>query len=296
MPRRKITTIAGVLLACTCLATPGLAQTQAANGTPPPGEADRSAAAMAQEAANPLANSWLLQIQQNNNWLDVPGADDRRVQSNLVFQPLMNVRLAEKWPLFIRPMVTVVNSLPNLDPNAQSERTSGFGDTALAFVMPRPLFGGRLMLGAGPTFIFPTASDRQLGQDTWQLGPDVGAVLLGRKFITYAFVQQWFKIGGDGRNTNQMNGVFAYTYTFANGWTLGTQPSLSVDWEAPVDERTTLSLGPQVGKLCKCGGLPTLFQVQMQYFPVRPDIVRPTWNIQLQVTPTIPTLIKKTLF
>ena len=75
------------------------------------------------------------------------------------------------------------------------------------------------MLGAGPTFVFPTASERELGQDTWQIGPDVGATLLGKNFIAYAFVQQWFKAGGDGRDTNQMNGVFNFTYTFANGFT-----------------------------------------------------------------------------
>ena len=105
------------------------------------------------------------------------------------------------------------------------------------------LFGGRLMVGAGPTFIFPTASEDLLGQDTWQMGPDAGAVLLGKHFIAYAFVQQWFKIGGDGRDTNQMSGTFNFTYLFANGWTIGTQPHLSVDWKAPEGERGTLGSG-----------------------------------------------------
>ena len=123
--------------------------------------------------------------------------------------------------------------MPGFDQNGHSERTAGFGDTVLGFAAARPLFGGRLMVGAGPTFVFPTASERELGQDTWQVGPDVGATLLGKNFIAYGFVQQWFKVGGDGRDTNQMNGVFNFTYTFANGFTLGTQPSLSVDWEAP---------------------------------------------------------------
>ncbi len=70
------------------------------------------------------------------------------------------------------------------------------------------------MVGAGPTFIFPTASKDLLSQDTWQVGPDAGAALLGKHFIAYGFVQQWFKIGGDGRDTNQMNGVFNFTYLF----------------------------------------------------------------------------------
>jgi hypothetical protein len=237
-----------------------------------------------------------MQIQQNNNWIDMPLESGNRVQSNLMFQPLMSVALSGEWGLYLRPVVTVVNSLPLFDQNDRGERTDGFGDTVLGVAAARPLLGGRLVLGAGPTFVFPTASERALGQDTWQIGPDVGATLLGKSFIAYGFVQQWFKVGGDGRDTNQMNGTFNFTYTFANGYTIGTQPSLQVDWEAPEDSRVAFSIGPQLGKLCRCGGVPTLFQVQLQYYPVRPDISGPTWNIQLQATPTIPALIKKALF
>jgi hypothetical protein len=93
-----------------------------------------------------------------------------------------------------------------------------------------------------------------------------------------------------------MNGVFNFTYTFANGYTIGSQPSLSVDWKAPEDNRVAFAIGPQIGKLCRCGDTPTLFQLQAQYYPVRPSVGGPKWNIQLQVTPTIPALIKKTLF
>ena len=252
---------------------------------------------MAQEASNPFASSWALQLQQNNNWAEMPIGEDRyRVQNNLQFQPLLNFRLTEKQGLIVRPIVTVVNSVPHFDQSGQNARTAGVGDTVLAFALPRSLFGGRLMVGAGPTFIFPTASEDLLSQDNWQVGPDAGAVLLGKHFIAYGFVQQWFKIGGDGRDTNQMNGTFNFTYLFENGWTLGTQPSLSVDWKEREGERGTFGLGPQVGKMCKCGGLPTLFQLQVQYYPIRPDVGAPKWNVQLQATPTIPALIKKALF
>ena len=115
---------------------------------------------MAQEASNPFASSWALQLQQNNNWTEMPRGDDHtRVQSNLMFQPLISLRLTEKQGLIIRPMVPIVNSIPHFDQSGQNERTAGFGDTVLAFALPRSLFGGRLMVGAGPTFIFPTASD-----------------------------------------------------------------------------------------------------------------------------------------
>jgi hypothetical protein len=295
MRRQKFTTILGAVLAFACVAKAGLAQTQASTAAPPSG--DQSAAAMAQQASNPLASSWTLQLQQNNNWTEMLRGDDHtRVQSNMLFQPLISLRLTEKQGLIIRPVLTTVNSIPHFDLSGHNERTAGFGDTVLAFALPRPLFGGRLLLAAGPTFIFPTASKDLLSQHTWQVGPDAGAVVLGKHFITYAFVQQWFKIGGDGRDTNQMNDVFNFTYFFDNGWAIGTQPILSVDWKARGGERGAFGMGPQVGKMCKCGGLPTLLQLQVQYYPIRPDVGGPKWNIQLQASPTIPALIKKALF
>jgi hypothetical protein len=298
MKQQKLKTILGVALVVACAANSALAQPPAAttNATQPPGGQDQSAAALAQEASNPFATSWLMQLQQNNNWVEMPGGDDHtRVQSNLMFQPLMSLRLTEKQGLIIRPTVTMVNSLPQFDQNGRNDRTAGFGDTVLAFALPFSLLGGRLTVGAGPTFIFPTASDGLLGQDNWQVGPDVGGALLGRHFISYAFVQQWFKVGGDGRDSNQMNGVFNFSYLFDNGWTIGTQPTLAVDWEAREGERGTFGIGPQVGKMCKCGGVPTLLQLQVQHYPIRPSAAGPKWNIQLQVTPTIPALIKKAL-
>jgi hypothetical protein len=299
MARQRVITSLVVVLAFACAANAGFAQTQATttNGSQTSGDQGQSAAALAQEASNPFATSWLMQLQQNNNWTEMPRGDDHtRVQSNLVFQPLMSLRLTEKQGLIIRPMVTIVNSIPHFDQSGQNERTVGFGDTVLAFALPRSLLGGRLTVGAGPTFIFPTASKDLLSQHTWQVGPDAGAALLGKNFIAYAFVQQWFKVGGDGGDTNHMNGTFNFTYMLANGFTIGTQPNLSVDWEAREDNRVAFSIGPQIGKLCRCGGLPTLFQLQVQYYPVRPDVAGPKWNIQLQATPTIPALIKKALF
>ena len=297
MTRQKLTTILGLALAFACVGNASFAQTPAttSNGTQTSGNEGQSAAAMAQQASNPFASSWALQLQQNNNWTEMPRGDDR-LQSNLQFQPLLSLRLTEKQGLIIRPVVTVVNSVPHFDQSGRNERSAGFGDTVLAFALPRPFFGGRLMVGAGPTFIFPTASTNLLSQDTWQVGPDAGAVLLGKHFISYGFVQQWFKVGGEGRDTNQMNGTFNFTYLFENGWTLGTQPTLAVDWKARGGERGTFGIGPQVGKMCKCGGLPTLFQLQVQHYPIRPSVAGPKWNVQLQATPTIPALIKKALF
>ena len=143
----------------------------------------------------------------------MPRGDDRHPGAEQSGVPAVDESQADReagagYP----PYGAIANSIPHFDQSGQNERTVGFGDTVLAFALPRSLLGGRLTVGAGPTFIFPTASKDLLSQHTWQVGPDAGAALLGKNFIAYAFVQQWFKVGGDGEDANHMNGTFNFTY------------------------------------------------------------------------------------
>jgi hypothetical protein len=273
------------------------AQDESATPSQQTGAVDQSASELAKQATNPLSSGWQMQTQQNNNWVGMPLNKADRVQSDLLFQPLVNVKLTDNWTLFARPIFTLFRSTPFVDATGQNQRTTAFGDMVLAFaVAPRPLLGGHLMLGAGPTFIFPTATEHLLGQHTWQLGPDVGVVWLGKHFVAFAFPQQWFKIGGAGPKTNQLSALWDFTYFFKSGWNVGAQSNTLVNWQAPRNQRVTFPIGPQVGKLYKCGRTPTLFQLQLQYYPVHPSINAPKWNIQLQITPTIPSLIRGKIF
>jgi hypothetical protein len=83
--QRGITSLV-IVLAFACAANAGFAQTQATttNATQPSGGRDQSAAALAQEASNPFASSWALQLQQNNNWTGMPRGDDR-MQSDVEY-------------------------------------------------------------------------------------------------------------------------------------------------------------------------------------------------------------------
>jgi hypothetical protein len=273
----------------------GIAQTQGSTDAP---SADSQASAeLAKQASNPLSSAWLIQMQQNNNWVGMPLKREDRVDSELLLQPLLSVKLTNQWTLLARPILTLFNSTPYVAATGVDQRTTGFGDMVLAFALsPRPLLKGRLTIAAGPTFIFPTATDNLLGQQTWQAGPDVGIVVSGKHYLAFVFPQQWFKIGGDGAKTNQLSAIYDFTYFLKNGWSVGTEPNLVVDWQAARNQRVTFPVGLQVGKLCKCGHTPTLFQLQFEYYPVHPTLYGPKWNAQLQVTPTIPSLIKRKIF
>jgi hypothetical protein len=259
-----------------------------------PAEND-SVAEASKQAANPLADAWLMQIQQNNNWIGMP-TGETRVQSNLQFQPLLSLKVTDNWNLITRPVLELFNSTPFQDQTGKDMRVTAFGDTVLAFaVSPGPRLVGNWLLAAGPTFIFPTATNSLIGQNKWQAGPAAAVGYKGKSFITYVFPQQWFSVAGSGPRTSHMLLYYAFVYVFPNGWSVGTNPSMFVDWEASSGNKVAFPVGLQVGKLHKFGALPVKFDVQAQYYAVRP-VIGPKWNLQFQVTPILPPLIKRKLF
>jgi hypothetical protein len=227
----------------------------------------------------------------------MPSNKGSRVQSNLYFQPLLSVKVTDNWTLLTRPVLEMFNSAPWQDPAGQTRRVTGFGDMALAFALsPGHALVGNWLLAVGPTFIFPTATESLLGQHKWQAGPTAAIGYTGEHFITYVFPQQWFSIGGDGRKTSQMSAQWAFVYFLSHGWSLGTNPNALVDWEAPTGSRVTFPLGLQIGKLRTLGHLPVKFDLQVQYYAVRPTAYSPKWSVQLEITPILPALIKAKLF
>jgi hypothetical protein len=77
----------------------------------------------------------------------------------------------------IRPSVSLV-TVPT--GRGRATRTE-FGDAQLfdLAVIPWPDREIGLMMGVGPVFVFPTATDESAGQGAWQVGPAFGAIYKG---------------------------------------------------------------------------------------------------------------------
>jgi hypothetical protein len=289
--RFTIRTVLAAALTFACLES-GVAQTQASTTPTVSGAENDSAAEVSKQASNPLASVWLMQTQQNNSWIGMPANAGNQVQSNLQFQPLMSIKMNKNWSLITRPVLQLVTTTPFQDLSGKSDRVSGLGDTVLALaVSPSRNLVGNWLLAAGPTFIFPTATDSRIGQDKWQVGPAAAFGYTGKNFITYVFPQQWFSVGDSGASARHMLMYYAFVYAFRNGWSVGTNPAMTVDWEASSGNKVALPVGLQVGKVRKFGPMPVKFDVQVQYYAVRPQIYSPKWNLQLQITPILPALI-----
>ena len=267
----------------------------AAAATPPgakPEAEGASASELNKQLSNPVTSLWSLTFQFNNYRL----ANDHW-NNELQFQPVLPVGLTKDWNLITRPVIPLYNIVPHETASGQFETTAGFGDMIL-LEMLSPAHSGNWILGAGPTFIFPTATSKFTGQGKWQAGPGVVAGYLTDRFILALFPQQWFSIGGDSDRpaTSQLNLQPVASVFFGDGWNIGYSGNILANWKAPAGDIWTVPVGLGIGKVLKLGRLPVKLQLSLQYMPVHPKDAGQEWNVQLQVTPVIPKLIKGALF
>jgi len=148
-----------------------------------------------------VSSLWSISNQFNNFKLN-----NGQWNNNWNFQPVLPLSLTKDWNLITRPLMPFYNIVPHETAPGQFERAAGLGDLAVVELLS-PAHSGNSVLGAGPTFIFPTATSEFTGQGKWQAGPSVVAGYLTKVFFLGVFPQQWWSVGGQhGRvGTNQLN-------------------------------------------------------------------------------------------
>jgi hypothetical protein len=274
-----------------------------AQATPAPGTSESvegvedqphqvSASELNRQLSNPVTSLWSLTFQFNNYRLE-----NGEWNYSLQFQPVLPIGLTKDLNLITRPVIPLYNSVPHETAPGEFDRTTGFGDIILLELLS-PAHTGHWILGAGPTFIFPTATSDFTGQGKWQAGPAFVVGYLTKEFIVGVFPQQWWSFAGDSSrpDTSQMNLQPFAAWFFGEGWSVGYSGNILADWKAPSNNRWTVPIGVAVGKVVKLGKLPVKIQLAGQYMPIHPDNTGQEWNIQLQLTPVIPKLIKEPLF
>jgi len=273
---------------------------------PEPASAQESATPSAQQGQqsldelnvqlqNPVSSVWNLTFQFNNFFLDGPPSDKTRVQSLVNFQPVMPVLLTKDINLIVRPVIPVVFSAPVFD-GAGFDNKGGLGDIALVpFLAP---VTKNWILGLGPSFIFPTATDDGLGQGKLQMGPAAVVGWFNRHWMLGVFPQQWWSVAGDSDrpDVSQANIQYFLFRFLPNAWNIGTAPNVLINWKADDDNKVTFPVGLSVGKTVKVGKLPIGLSLQGQWMPWHPDDFGQRWNIQLVIKPVLPALIKGPVF
>lgn len=266
-----------------------------------------SSAAMARQLSNPVSLLWSLNLQ--NNWTFNKGNlsdGDYEDFYKFEFQPVVPLLLTENLKLITRMSLPILGGKPAFNPAKMDfDNKSGLGDIAVFSLFspnkkPTKSHPYEILLGAGPTFIFPSASKDSLGQGKWQAGPTGLIGYLDKKWVIAALVQQWWSYGGDSdrSKTSQMAIQYFVWRNLPGAWQVGTGgPTININWEAPDnDDKVNLPLGLGITKTVRLGKLPMKIQLAGTYSVIHEDTFGERWNIQLTLTPVIPSLIKGVIF
>lgn len=254
--------------------------------------AQESADDLAKKSQNPLANMIALPLQNNTNF--GAGPEGETTTNDLNVQPvypvgLPNVTLINRVILPIsyqgefvpdRP----VNPPPSVVPPEQLGTKSGLGDTTYTAWFA-PAGAGSVTVGAGPVFLFPTATEDRLGSGKFSLGPSAVVFAVAGKWTLGALAQNTWSVAGDAdrQDVNFFFSQYFINYNFGGGWYFSSAPIITANWEADSDNTWTVPVGGGLGRIFRIGSQPINATLQSFYNVVEPDDFGPKWSIRFQL-------------
>lgn len=117
-----------------------------------------------------MANLISVPLQNNTTYNIGP---HERAANTLNIQPVIPFHLSEEVLLISRTIIPIVYQ-PDL--GSTGGGSSGFGDLNPTFFFS-PAKPGKLIWGAGPAFLLPTATQRTVGTGKWSIGPAAVALV-----------------------------------------------------------------------------------------------------------------------
>ena len=244
-----------------------------------------SAAELAAELSNPNTAVATMTFKNQFRWFegDLPDADGQSSYT-LLFQPGLPFVLPSEAKILWRPAVPILVDQPMFDPvNDGFGGESGLGDIAFDLAYA-PKTDPSLMLAFGFITSLPTATN-SLGSGQWTLGPELLIGKLTPKWVLGLFPNHQWDVEGWTDNKINLTSIQAfYTYLPGGGWSVGTAPTITYDWEG---EQWTVPLQLNVGKTVIWNGRPWKLGVELNYYVEKSDAFGPEWMLSFNIAPVV---------
>ena len=267
------------------------------------GSGHGSLAEIGQKLSDPTSDVWALFTEFDLSFSDGDlNKGSSEVGARMLFQPILPIPLygrgANEWKLITRPSIPVLFSQPVPKGFDNFTHLGGLGDIQLPMLVSPPT--GNLLLGLGPTFLLPTATQTEFGRHQWGVGPTLVAGYKTKDWIAFVFPQYTWGIGGwNGKerpDASNLSMIYTFAYNLPDAWQIGFNPTINYDARATSGNRWNLPVGLFVAKTTKIGNLPVKVLLGIDYSVVSQDAFGQRAQIKLTIIPVIHSLVKNPIF
>ncbi|MBL9151557.1 MAG: transporter [Verrucomicrobiales bacterium] len=235
---------------------------------------------LAQQLANPVSS--LVSVPFQSNWdFGIGPSDAARFTLNI--QPVIPVSLDDEWNLIVRTILPVIDAEA---PAPGIRDASGLGDVVQSFFLSPvdPVNGW--IVGAGPVFLYPSATDDLLGTEKWGAGPTAVVLKQAGPWTYGALANHLWSFAGEDSRT-EVNATFlqpfvSYITPAKTTFTLNAEATL--DWER---NQWNVPLNVIVSQLFNVGNQPVQASLGGRYYAEGPD-GGPEWGIRAAITLLFP--------
>jgi hypothetical protein len=214
---------------------------------------------LAKKTLNPVADLISLPFQYNGDFNIGPKDATRNL---LNIQPVVPISISENYNLIIRTIIPVV-SIDSVADGVSSK--SGLSDVVQSFFLsPKEKVGGWI-IGVGPVFLWPTATDDALGSGKYGLGPTAVALRQDGPWTYGILANQIWSYAGDTHRSS-VNSMFlqpfvAYTFPTYTSITLNSETTYY--WQT---HQTSMPFNLTVTQILKIGKQPMSLQIGPRYY------------------------------
>jgi hypothetical protein len=230
---------------------------------------------LAKQTQNPVAS--LISVPFQGNW-DFGIGDREAAGTTVNIQPVAPFGLTPTWNVILRVIMPVQSQ-----PAESGTRFTGMGDTTMTIFFS-PAKTGKVIWGAGPAMLIPTATNQNLGTEKFGLGPSVVALVQPGKWTLGALWNQIWSVDGanDRDDVNQTYLQPFANYNLGQGLALGASMEASANFDAD-DEQWTSYLLFSISKVTLLGKRPVSFLAGGGPAVASPT-GRPDWRLRFAAT------------
>jgi len=244
---------------------------------------DASADELAKQLSNPVAA--LISVPLQLNYDDGYGAGGGGERFTLNVQPVVPISLNEDWNVISRTILPVIHQ----DDLVPGDSSSGIGDiTQSLFFSPKQPTASGGIIGAGPAFLLPTASEDELGTGQWAIGPTIVALKQTEGGITYGALWNYLISVAGNDDRAEVNSTFFQPFlakAYPGGRTATINLESSYDFEG---KHWNVPVNLVYSKVTKLGNQMVSFAGGARYYLETPP-GGPDWGLRFVVTMLFPT-------